>query len=71
AGLVNAGPIAVDLLKGNAQNEAVTTFGYGVLLGRVPLFLFQAVQAALLPRLAGLAVRNELDEFRRGFRKLL
>ncbi|MEO7396977.1 MAG: hypothetical protein ABIW84_00280 [Ilumatobacteraceae bacterium] len=71
AGLVNAGPIAVDLLKGDASNEKVTQFGYGVLLGRVPLFLFQAVQAALLPRLAGLAVRGELIEFRQGFRKLL
>lgn len=71
AGLVNAGPIAVDLLKGDAANETVTTFGYGVLLGRVPLFLFQAVQAALLPRLAGLAVRGEIEEFRQGFRKLL
>ena len=27
-------------------------FAYGVLLARIPLFLFQAVQAALLPRLA-------------------
>ena len=71
SGLVNAGPIAVDLLKGDASNERVTQFSYGVLLGRVPLFLFQAVQAALLPRLARLAVRNELGEFRDGFRKLL
>ncbi len=73
AGLVNAGPIAVDLLKGDAtdSNARVTQFGYGVLLGRVPLFLFQAVQAALLPRLAGLAGRGELTEFRLGFRKLL
>ncbi len=71
SGLVNAGPIAVDLLKGSANNDRVTQFSYGVLLGRVPLFLFQAVQAALLPRLARLAVRNELNEFREGFRKLL
>jgi len=71
SGLVNAGPIAVDLLKGHAASSKVTQFGYGVLLGRVPLFLFQAVQAALLPRLARLAVRGELGEFRQGFRKLL
>ena len=67
SGLVNAGPIAVDLFK----KDSSTNFSYGVLLGRVPLFLFQAVQAALLPRLARLAVRGELDEFRQGFRKLL
>jgi O-antigen/teichoic acid export membrane protein len=71
AGLVNAGPIAVDLLQGDAPNDYVTQFGYAVLLGRVPLFLFQAVQAALLPRLARLAVLGALAEFRLGFRKLL
>ena len=71
AGLVNAGPVAANLLKADGQEELVTQFGYGVLLSRIPLFLFQAVQAALLPRLAGLAARNELDEFRAGFRKLM
>jgi O-antigen/teichoic acid export membrane protein len=71
AGLVNAGPVAANLLKADGQEELVTQFGYGVLLSRIPLFLFQAVQAALLPRLAGLAARNELAEFRAGFRKLM
>lgn len=71
AGLVNAGPIAVDLFKKDQDNGFVTRFSYGVLLGRVPLFLFQAVQAALLPRLARLAVRNEIAEFRQGFKKLM
>lgn len=71
AGLVNAGPVAANLLKGDGQGELVTQFGYGVLLSRIPLFLFQAVQAALLPRLAGLAARREFDEFRRGFRRLM
>lgn len=71
AGLVNAGPIMVDLLADDTMTRSVTWFGSGVLLGRIPLFLFQAVQAALLPRLAGLASRGELSEFRQGFRKLL
>lgn len=71
AGLVNAGPIAANLLKDEGQTEMVTQFGKGVLLSRIPLFLFQAVQAALLPRLARLAARNEIAEFRNGFRKLL
>ncbi len=71
AGLVNAGPVAANLLKSDGQEELVTQFGYGVLLSRIPLFLFQAVQAALLPRLAGLAARNEIAEFRAGFRKLM
>jgi O-antigen/teichoic acid export membrane protein len=71
AGLVNAGPVAANLLASDGQEEFVTQFGYGVLLSRIPLFLFQAVQAALLPRLAGLAARNELGEFRSGFKKLM
>jgi len=41
-----------------------------VLLARVPLFMFQAIQATLLPRLARLAARREFDEFRSGFRLL-
>ncbi len=71
AGLVNAGPVATNLLADDDQSELVTQFAYGVLLARVPLFLFQAVQAALLPRLSRLAARNELDEFRLGFKRLM
>ncbi len=71
AGLVNAGPLALEVLRGDQPKELVAAFGKGVVLGRVPLFLFQAVQAALLPRLAGLAVRGQFDEFRQGFRRLL
>lgn len=71
AGLVNAGPVAANLLKEPSEKHLVTQFGYGVLLSRIPLFLFQAVQAALLPRLSQLAARNEIAEFRRGFKKLL
>lgn len=71
AGLVNAGPIATNVLAGSGDDALVTRFGYGVILSRVPLFLFQAVQAALLPRLSRLAARNEMSEFRAGFRRLL
>ena len=44
---------------------------YGVLLSRIPLFLFQAVQAALLPRLSQQAARGEFDEFRSGLLRLM
>ena len=71
AGLVNAGPVAANLMADGNEKELVTQFGYAVLLSRIPLFLFQAVQAALLPRLARLAARNEFDEFRNGFKKLM
>lgn len=71
AALLNAGPVTANLLRDESEKELVTQFGYGVLLARIPLFLFQAVQAALLPRLSRLAARGELDEFRDGLRKLL
>lgn len=71
ASLINAGPVAANILKSDGQQELVTQFGYGVLLSRIPLFLFQAVQAALLPRLAALAALGELGEFKAGFRRLM
>ena len=71
AALVNAGPLAATLLASDDQKHLVTQFTYGVLLARIPLFLFQAVQAALLPRLSRLAARNEIAEFRSGFLRLM
>lgn len=71
AGLVNAGPIATGLLAEPVDDALVTQFSYGVLLSRIPLFLFQAVNAALLPRLARLAATGDMPEFRRGFRRLM
>jgi O-antigen/teichoic acid export membrane protein len=71
AALINAGPIAANLLADDSQEALVSNFSKGIFVARVPLFLFQAVQAALLPKLARLAAAGELTEFRRGFRKLL
>lgn len=71
AGLVNAGPIAASVLANDNESFLVTRFGYGVILARIPLFLFQAVQAALLPRLSRLAAGGEMIEFRAGFRRLM
>jgi O-antigen/teichoic acid export membrane protein len=70
AALLNAGVVAAKLLAEDHEKELVTQFAYGVLLARIPLFMFQAVQAALLPRLSRLAARNELVEFRSGLRTL-
>jgi O-antigen/teichoic acid export membrane protein len=71
ATLLNAGPIAASLLAPDGSNERITAFSYGVLLSRIPLFLFQAVQAALLPRLSRQAARGEFTEFRSGLRRLM
>jgi O-antigen/teichoic acid export membrane protein len=73
AALLNAGPVLVNILSEDtpAAEEMVTEFGYGVLLARIPLFMFQAVQAALLPRLSRLAAAGNFVEFRNGLRRLL
>ena len=71
AGLVNSGPLGVDVLADAGEAAKVTAFGNGVLLSRIPLFLFQAVQAALLPRLARLAAKGDLEEFRQGLALLM
>ncbi|MEI8286019.1 MAG: hypothetical protein WCG15_01835 [Actinomycetes bacterium] len=71
AALVNAGPLGVNVLANASEAAKVTAFGNGVLLSRVPLFLFQAVQAALLPRLARLAAQGAFAEFRHGLSTLL
>ncbi|MGE5211340.1 MAG: hypothetical protein ACM3MM_08735 [Acidobacteriota bacterium] len=71
ATLLNAGPIAASLLAPEGSDELITAFSYGVLLSRIPLFLFQAVQAALLPRLSRQAARREFSEFRSGLRRLM
>ena len=42
-----------------------------MLVARVPLFMFQAIQAALLPKLARLAAQGRFDDFRQGFRRLM
>jgi len=71
AALVNAGPITVDILGSNEPAEVVTRFGNAVIFARVPLFLFQAVQAALLPKLARLAAQGDMDEFTSGLKRLI
>ena len=51
AALLNAGPVLTTILApdGEPWDSLVTAFSYGVLLARIPLFMFQAVQAALAP----------------------
>lgn len=68
--LVNLGPLTVKALS-PAGDPAAGRFLNGLVIARVPLFLFQAVVASLLPRLAGLVAAGHIEEFRAGFRRLL
>jgi O-antigen/teichoic acid export membrane protein len=63
--------VGASLLATPAQNAELGAFVAALFIARIPLLLFQAVQAALLPRLAGLLSQNRLDEFRHGFGRLL
>lgn len=69
--LINGSPLAIDLLGTEAEQADAGRFLNGLIIARVPLFLFQAVQASLLPRLSSLAGGGRLDEFREGLRRLL
>jgi O-antigen/teichoic acid export membrane protein len=62
--LVNVGPLAVRVLAGSGQTAIVGTFLNGLVISRIPLFFFQAIQAALLPALAAHAARGNHDRFR-------
>lgn len=64
AAMMNGGVVAIELLATEAQEDAASHFLAGLILARVPLFLFQAVQASLLPRLAHLAGGRKWVEFR-------
>jgi O-antigen/teichoic acid export membrane protein len=69
--LVNAGPVAVQLLAGPGEEAVAGRFLSALVIARVPLFLFAAVQAALLPALARLAGSGQAADFRRALGRLL
>jgi O-antigen/teichoic acid export membrane protein len=63
--------IAATLLATDAQKDLVGDFIAGLFMARIPILLFQAVQAALLPKLAAHAGAGRHDDFRTGLRKLV
>ncbi len=62
--MLNVGPVAVDIVGKDLGEEVPGVFLEGLIVSRVPLFFFQAVRAALLPNLAGLAADDDLNGFR-------
>jgi O-antigen/teichoic acid export membrane protein len=69
--LVNAGVFAVQILAEAEEKGPAGRFLNGLIVARVPLFMFQAVQAALLPKLAHLAGAGRHADFRTGLKRLL
>jgi O-antigen/teichoic acid export membrane protein len=66
-----ASVLGVQLLANDSQKDLSSHFITGLFIARIPLLLFQAVQAALLPKLAGLASAGKHDDFRTGMRRLI
>lgn len=62
--LLNVGPVALSIVGHDLGDEAPGVFLNGLIISRIPLFFFQAVKASLLPNLAALAGRDDLQEFR-------
>ena len=63
--VVNAAPVAVNLLAGPAEQARAGVFISVLVLARVPLFLFAAIQASFLPGMATLAAADDVAGFRR------
>ncbi len=69
--LLQSGTIAVGWYATGIDSAAAGKFLSGLAIARVPLFLFQAVLASLLPKLSRLAAQGSYDEFHRGLRRLV
>lgn len=69
--LVNVGPLVVKALASLSEREKAGRFLANLVLARVPLFLFAAVQAALLPSLSRLAATGRLRELTTSLLRLM
>ena len=67
--LLNAGVLIIAATSGGSITSGLTGFVFNVLLiVRAPLQLFQAIQTAILPHLAGLEARESGQEFHQAIR---
>ena len=69
--VLNVSPLAVELLAETNQKEEPGKFLNALLIARIPLFFFQAIQAALLPRLSHLVASDEYEKFKNELMRLL
>ena len=70
--LMNIGPVLVKLLADPTRRPRPRAgSSTASSIARIPLFLFQAVQASLLPKLSALAHSGHLGDFRVGLKRLL
>ena len=69
--MLNVSPLAVEFLATEHQQQEPGRFLNALLIARIPLFFFQAVQASLLPKLSGLAGGGDYHELWQVLRRLL
>jgi O-antigen/teichoic acid export membrane protein len=63
--------IGAELLAPSGSDAALAGFIAALFLARIPILLFQAVQAALLPKLAALHGTGRHEDFRTGLHRLV
>ena len=68
--LLNAAAVVVQLLSSSSESDKTSWIFAGMLLSRVPLYFFQAIQATLVPELSEQRGAGEREAFRAGLRKL-
>lgn len=69
--LVNGAPVVVKALASPDEAAVVGRFMAALIVARVPLFLFSAVQAAALPRFSRMVAAGRHGEFRAGLMRLV
>lgn len=69
--LLNVGTLAVEVLAKSGESDRAGVFLSGLAIARVPLFMSQAIQAVLLPRLARLSASGDSEGFNRTSRGIL
>ncbi|UDY35564.1 lipopolysaccharide biosynthesis protein [Dermatobacter hominis] len=67
---INIGTVAIEVIGSRVDADKAGIFLSGLVIARIPLFLFQAIQAIVLPRLSRLAALGDLTGFRSDLRRL-
>lgn len=69
--MVNITPLIVNVLAEDDQRDLVGNVLIALIVARIPVFMFQAVQASLIPQLAALAAQGLEDEFKQRLGRLM
>lgn len=69
--VVNAAPVAASIIAAPGEEARAGVFISVLVLARIPVFVFAAIQAAFLPGLAALVAQDDAAGFRRRLRTVL